>query len=135
MVDGVSVFSGEQFRKVWKHGDKWEYWSDTFQWWNDNLMNYTPVFSNSVVYRLKTDKKQNDVVNHPNHYYTTINNVEVDCLAAVEALGLQHHHYIASAFAYLWRCLSKGSTLTDLKKARFFIDREISQREKAGESK
>lgn len=73
-------------------------------------------------------------VSKPQHYYTTINGVEVDCLAALEALGLQNHHYIASAFAYIWRCLYKGSTVTDLKKAVFFLNREIQQREKAGES-
>lgn len=75
-----------------------------------------------------------NVVSKPAHYYTTINGVEVDCLAAIEALGLQHHHYIASSFAYIWRCLNKDSTLTDLRKAKFFLEREISQREKAGES-
>lgn len=72
----------------------------------------------------------NDEIRKPDHYYVVVNNTEVDCWAITDVLGLDKHYYIASAFAYLWRCLHKGDTLKDLKKARAYLDREISVREK-----
>lgn len=84
---------------------------------------------------LNLNSSVEDRINKPGHYYTTVNGTEVDCLAVVEALGFQRHHYIASAFAYIWRCLKKDATLMDLKKAVFFLNREITWREDAKNNK
>ena len=39
-------------------------------------------------------------------------------------------HYRASIVQYIWRCFDKGDTLTDLKKARWYINRLIDKLEK-----
>lgn len=38
---------------------------------------------------------------------------------------------IGNAIKYLWRAGEKGDALEDLKKARWYVDREIQKREKA----
>lgn len=63
-------------------------------------------------------------------YTATTPNGNVECWDVEEALGLDKHHYIASAFAYIWRCLRKGDTLGDLVKARNYLNREIANLEK-----
>lgn len=130
MEDGRLEYEGFEFKKIWKPGDKWEYLAKPNYYrggncgkWRDGYN--TPLFSETDYYRLKDTYNE---VDKPKHYYVTINGVEVDCLGAVEALGMKNEHYIASAFAYLWRCLHKGSTLMDLEKAEHFIKREIAWR-------
>jgi hypothetical protein len=61
-----------------------------------------------------------DPVNKPAHYI--VNGME--CIDAIEALGLGYR--LGSAFAYIWRAGRKASALEDLKKARWFLDREIA---------
>jgi hypothetical protein len=36
---------------------------------------------------------------------------------------------VGNAVKYLWRCDHKGNALEDLKKARFYVQREIERRE------
>lgn len=62
-----------------------------------------------------------DAVNHPSHY----NALPVECIDVVE-----HYNFcIGSALKYLWRAgLKPGSDkVTDLQKARWFIDRELQR--------
>ena len=65
-----------------------------------------------------------DPVNHPPHY--TKHPSGVECIQIVEHMGF----CLGNAIKYLWRADEKGSPLEDLKKARFYIDREIQRREK-----
>ena len=67
-----------------------------------------------------------DMVNSPPHY-RTVNGVQ--CLEVVEALGLNFH--VGNCLKYLWRAGRKDPLreLEDLKKARFYLDREIQRRE------
>jgi len=74
----------------------------------------------------------------PNYYTVLVpsapninGKVKVECWDIQEGLGMEKHHYISSAFAYLFRCLHKESIMSDLIKARAFIDREIENRKKA----
>lgn len=83
--------------------------------------------------------KKYDKINKPDHYHIWVQPsggypypVEIDCLAVVEALGFDKKHYLASALAYLWRCQKKGSYLSDLKKAVFYLNREIDTHERNG---
>jgi hypothetical protein len=69
----------------------------------------------------------NDLINKPSHYHITVRGTEMDCLDVTEALGFNQHHYIASAFAYIWRCLRKGSKVDDLRKAIFYLQREVDR--------
>lgn len=68
-------------------------------------------------------KKKHDPVNHPSHY--TLGGVEV--IDAIEAWDLGFH--LGNAVKYIARAEHKGNALEDLKKARFYLDREIANRE------
>ena len=64
-----------------------------------------------------------DMVNHPPHYTSHASGVE--CIQITEHMGF----CIGNAVKYLWRADLKGDAIEDLKKARFYIDREIARRE------
>lgn len=68
----------------------------------------------------------------PEYYHNQIKGVDVECWDILDSTGLKNHYYIASAFAYLWRCLKKENTLKDLVKARNFLNKEIADRESNG---
>lgn len=61
-----------------------------------------------------------DVVNHPDHY-NQINGVE--CIDVIEQMPFN----TGNAMKYLWRYLDKGEPITDLEKAIWYINREISR--------
>lgn len=67
-----------------------------------------------------------DLINHPPHYKRG----GYECLDVIEALGLSYH--LGNALKYLWRAGVKdpAKEMEDLRKARFFLDREIALREK-----
>lgn len=71
---------------------------------------------------------QNDPVNHPSHYTSDPSGVE--CIQITE-----HRNFcIGNAIKYLWRAGLKGDDgtkhLEDLRKARWYVDREIARLEK-----
>lgn len=61
-------------------------------------------------------------VNHPPHY-TWANGVE-----AID-ITENFNFNLGNAIKYIWRCDYKGSAITDLKKAIFYLNREIARRE------
>jgi hypothetical protein len=61
-----------------------------------------------------------DNVNHPKHYNSHPSGVE--CITVVEHMNFN----IGNAIKYLWRTDHKNG-LEDLKKARWYIDREIQR--------
>lgn len=65
-----------------------------------------------------------DKVNHPKHYTSHPSNIE--CIDVVEHFSF----CIANVIKYCWRADLKGSPVEDLKKARWYLDREIAKREK-----
>ena len=65
-----------------------------------------------------------DLINDPPHYKTKSG---VEAIHIIEAFGLNYH--VGNAVAYLLRHERKGDPLSDLRKAKWFIDREISRRE------
>jgi len=67
-----------------------------------------------------------DPVNHPSHYNSHPSGVE--CITVTEHMNF----CIGNAVKYLWRAGEKGSLLEDLKKARWYIDREIARLERGG---
>lgn len=71
-------------------------------------------------------RRKTDVVNHPPHY--TAHPSGIECIAITEHFGFS----IGNAIKYLWRAGLKGSQLEDLRKARWYVDREIARLEKAG---
>lgn len=64
-----------------------------------------------------------DNVSHPKHYTSHPSGIE--CITVTEHFSFN----VGSAVKYLWRAGLKGDTLEDLKKARWYVDREIAKRE------
>jgi hypothetical protein len=65
-----------------------------------------------------------DHVNHPKHY--TAHPSGVECIQITEHMGF----CLGNAFKYIWRADLKGDAIEDLKKARWYLDREIERRSK-----
>ena len=75
-----------------------------------------------------TEEKQPDDVNHPNHYASDSG------LEAIEVIEAFFHGnaYLANTFKYIARAGKKGGEakrLEDLKKARWYLEREIKREE------
>ena len=66
----------------------------------------------------------NDPVNHPAHY--TRNPSGVECLDVVEHMNFCRGNVIK----YVWRAGLKSNELEDLKKAKFYLEREIARLER-----
>lgn len=66
-----------------------------------------------------------DNVNHPKHY--TKHPSGIECIQVTEHMGFN----LGNAMKYIWRCDLKLDAIEDLKKAEFYIKREIDKREKA----
>lgn len=64
---------------------------------------------------------QKEAVNHPDHYNSSASGVE--CITVVEHMTFN----IGNAVKYLWRAGDKGSELTDLQKARWYVQREFER--------
>lgn len=62
-------------------------------------------------------------VNHPSHYTNHPSGVE--CITITEHMGF----CLGNAVKYIWRADLKNDAIEDLKKARFYVDREIAKRE------
>jgi len=62
-----------------------------------------------------------DTVNNPKHYTSHPSGVE--CIEITEHLNF----CIGNAIKYLWRAGLKGEQIEDLRKARWYIDREIAR--------
>ena len=69
-----------------------------------------------------------DPVNHPSHYGGENNPYEA--IKVIEAWGLGFN--LGNTAKYIARAAHKGRRVEDLKKARFYLDREISNAEKIG---
>lgn len=63
-----------------------------------------------------------DLVNHPPHYTSHPSGVE--CIDVVEHMGFN----LGNAIKYIWRADLKGDAVEDLKKAAWYVNREISKR-------
>ena len=78
-------------------------------------------------------KKQttiSDTVNHPKHYASNGPacpncGSNIECITITERMGF----CLGNAVKYIWRHKNKGNALEDLKKARWYLDREIARME------
>ena len=64
-----------------------------------------------------------DPVNHPAHYRSHPSGIE--CIQITEHMGFN----LGNAVKYVWRADLKDDALEDLRKARWYVDREIQKRE------
>lgn len=62
-----------------------------------------------------------DSVNHPPHYNKHASGIE--CIDVVEHLSF----CLGNAIKYLWRAGEKGNRIEDLKKARWYFERELQR--------
>ena len=65
-----------------------------------------------------------DAVNHPSHYNTG----SIEVIDAIEDWGLGFA--LGNAVKYIARAAHKGKMIEDLKKARWYLDREIQRLER-----
>jgi hypothetical protein len=66
--------------------------------------------------------KPSDPVKHPNHYTSHPSGIE--CIAVTEHFNFN----LGNAIKYIWRADLKGKAIEDLRKAVFYINREIERR-------
>lgn len=65
-----------------------------------------------------------DSVNHPPHY--TKHPSGIECIQITEHMNFN----LGNAVKYIWRADLKNDAIEDLKKAVFYLNREINRREK-----
>jgi Protein of unknwon function (DUF3310) len=70
-----------------------------------------------------------DAVDHPQHYNANPSGVE--CITVVEHMGFN----LGNAMKYLWRADEKGHAIEDLRKAVWYVLREIDKRDKASNAR
>jgi hypothetical protein len=66
--------------------------------------------------------QKHDAVNHPKHY--TAHPSGIECIQITEHMGFN----LGNALKYIWRADEKGNAIEDLKKAAWYIQREIAKR-------
>lgn len=77
----------------------------------------------------QTDARKRDSVNHPQHYNAHPSGVE--CITVTEHMNFN----VGNAVKYLWRAgLKSDDPITDLEKARWYVEREIARLKKSGAS-
>jgi hypothetical protein len=75
-----------------------------------------------VNYAVQADAaREQDLVNHPQHYNSHPSGVE--CITVVEHMGFN----IGNAVEYLWRADHKDNAVEDLRKAAWYLNREINR--------
>jgi hypothetical protein len=67
-------------------------------------------------------KIKHDPVNHPRHYTTHPSGVE--CIQITEHMGFN----LGNAMKYIWRADEKNNAVEDLRKAVWYVQREIAKR-------
>lgn len=65
----------------------------------------------------------NETINNPKHYTNHPSGIE--CITVTEHMGF----CLGNVIKYIWRADLKSDAIEDLKKARWYLDREITLRE------
>ena len=76
-------------------------------------------YSDDAVHEIKA---KHDPVNHPKHYTTHPSGVE--CIQITEHMGFN----LGNAMKYIWRADEKNNAVEDLRKAVWYVQREIAKR-------
>ena len=79
----------------------------------------------SITESLEDDVKVEDKVNHPSHYNSHPSGIE--CIQVAEHLNF----CLGNAIKYIWRADDKENDIEDLRKAAWYVNREIERRLKA----
>jgi len=104
---------------------KWEHCGD-----KPHLLPYladeSPPVAEAATEFSEFETDESDDVNSPSHYTSHPSGVE--CIAITEAFNFN----VGNAVKYLWRAGLKDDALQDLRKAAWYVQREIERRERAG---
>jgi hypothetical protein len=95
--------------------DFWEKTADTKQ----KLESVGEAYAKSM--RAIVDAPDDDPINHPAHYTSHPSGTE--CIEITEHMNFN----LGNAIKYIWRSGEKGDTVNDLKKARWYVDRELQR--------
>jgi hypothetical protein len=93
----------------------------------DNLTSFKTLadFTDILQSRVEIEETPEDIVNHPKHY--TGHPSGIECIQVTEYMGF----CLGNAIKYIWRANDKhDSPLEDLRKAKWYIEREIARLEK-----
>lgn len=78
-----------------------------------------------IALRIAADRAATvEMIDHPPHYTSHPSGVE--CISITEHMNF----CLGNAVKYIWRAGKKGKAIEDLKKARWYIDREIARLKK-----
>jgi hypothetical protein len=72
--------------------------------------------------RCSSGESRHDPIDHPSHYCSHPSGVE--CIQITEHFGFN----IGNAIKYLWRAGLKGDATDDLRKAAWYVQRELQRR-------
>jgi hypothetical protein len=98
--------------------------ADPGEWMEGRLRDEAELGDTAARRRDDAATQRHDAVNHPAHY--TAHPSGVECIAITEHMGF----CLGNAVKYIWRAdLKHDDALEDLKKARWYLDREIARRE------
>ena len=75
------------------------------------------------IQKMKKEIKNPDLINNPRHYNSHPSGIE--CIDVTEHMNF----CLGNVVKYIWRSEEKGSSIEDLKKAKWYLEREISNRE------
>lgn len=81
------------------------------------------AYKEHIIQKEREREESDDPVNHPTHYTNHPSGIE--CIQITEHMGFN----LGNATKYIWRCDLKEKSVEDLKKAIFYIEREIALRE------
>ena len=70
--------------------------------------------------------KPKEMVNHPSHYQSKSG---IEVIDVIEAFDLGFN--LGNVVKYILRCGKKDSDIQELKKAKWYLEREISNRERS----
>lgn len=84
----------------------------------------------------KAAKGVSDSINHPAHY-TSSPAACPSCGQTIECITITEHmnFNLGNCLKYLWRAGKKGDRLEDLRKAAWYVSREIAREQRARRSK
>lgn len=74
-------------------------------------------------------ERPHDPVDHPRHY--TSHPSKVECIQITEHMNF----CLGNAMKYIWRAGEKGDAVEDLKKAVWYLQRELKRRESGQSTK
>ena len=90
------------------------------------LADEPPPVAEAATYGEFAEADECDDVNHPPHY--TQHPSGVECITITEAFNFN----VGNAIKYLWRAGLKGDALEDMRKAAWYVQREIERTERIG---